>query len=192
MLNIVLFGPPGSGKGTQSEHLIKQFELIHLSTGDILRVEIAAQTELGIEAQKKMDKGELVPDEVVISMISGIIERNKDAKGFIFDGFPRTIAQAESLDEMLSAHSTKVNLLIMLDVDEDEIKKRLILRGEKSGRGDDINIDIITNRINVYRLQTKPVSKYYKKQGKSFPINGMQTEEEVYSDIAHVMGKFVK
>jgi adenylate kinase len=192
MLNIVLFGPPGSGKGTQSEHLIKQFELIHLSTGDILRVEIAAQTELGVEAQKRMDKGELVPDEVVISMISKIIEKNKNAKGFIFDGFPRTQAQAEALDEMLLVHSTKVDLLVMLDVDEEVLKKRLILRGEKSGRADDVNIEIITNRINVYRSLTKPVSKYYKKQGKSFPINGMQTEAEVYSDISHVMRKFVK
>ncbi|MBI5542037.1 MAG: adenylate kinase [Bacteroidia bacterium] len=192
MLNIVLFGPPGSGKGTQSERLIKDYQLIHLSTGDILRTEIAAQSQLGIEAQKKMDKGELVPDSVVISMISGIIEKNSNAKGFIFDGFPRTQAQAEALDEMLAIHFTKVDLLLMLDVDEEVLKKRLVLRGEKSGRGDDVNIDIITNRINVYRSQTKPVSKYYKKQGKSFPINGMQTEEEVYSDIVHVMGKFVK
>lgn len=190
MLNIVLFGPPGSGKGTQSEHLIKQFELIHLSTGDILRTEIAAQSQLGTEAKKRMDKGELVPDEVVISMISGIIEKNKDTKGFIFDGFPRTIAQAEALDEMLSTHSTKVDLLIMLDVDEEVLINRLALRGEKSGRGDDVDINIIHNRIDVYRSQTKPVSKYYKKQGKSFPINGMQTEDEVYSDIAHVMCKF--
>ncbi len=192
MLNIVLFGPPGSGKGTQSEHLIKQFSLVHLSTGDILRSEIAAQSQLGNEAKKIMDKGELVPDEVVIGMISGIIERNKDAKGFIFDGFPRTIAQAEALDVMLTKHSTKVNLLIMLDVDEEVLIKRLVIRGEKSGRKDDVDINIIHNRINVYRSQTKPVSKFYKKQGKSFPINGMQTEEEVYSDIEHVMHKFVK
>jgi adenylate kinase len=192
MLNIVLFGPPGSGKGTQSERLIQNYGLKHLSTGDILRVEIAAKSELGLEAKKRMDKGELVPDEVVIEMISGIIAKNKDAKGFIFDGFPRTQAQATALDEMLSKHSTKVDLLLMLDVDEEVLKKRLILRGEKSGRGDDVNMEIITNRINVYRSQTKPVSKYYKKQGKSFPINGMQTEEEVYSDIAHVMSKFVK
>lgn len=192
MLNIVLFGPPGSGKGTQSERLIKQFSLVHLSTGDILRSEIAAQSQLGNEAKKIMDKGELVPDEVVIGMISGIIERNKDAKGFIFDGFPRTIAQAEALDVMLTKHSTKVNLLIMLDVDEEVLIKRLVIRGEKSGRKDDVDINIIHNRINVYRSQTKPVSKFYKKQGKSFPINGMQTEEEVYSDIEHVMHKFVK
>ncbi len=192
MLNIVLFGPPGSGKGTQSERLILNYGLKHLSTGDILRSEIAAQTKLGIEAKQRMDKGELVPDSVVIGMISSIIEKNKNAKGFIFDGFPRTIAQAEALDKMLTTHSTKVELLIMLDVDEEVLKKRLTLRGEKSGRKDDVSEEVIANRINVYRTQTKPVSKYYKRQGKSFPINGMQTEEEVYSDIAHVMNKFVK
>ena len=192
MLNVVLFGPPGSGKGTQSERLIENYKLTHLSTGDILRQEIAAETELGLEARTRMNKGELVPDSVVIGMISSIIERTKDSNGFIFDGFPRTIAQAEALDEMLANHSMKVNLLIMLDVDEEELRKRLTLRGVKSGRGDDINVEVITNRINVYRTQTKPVSKFYKKQGKSFPINGMQTEEEVYSDIAHIMNKFVK
>ena len=192
MLNIVLFGPPGSGKGTQSESLIKNFGLIHLSTGDILRAELAAQTELGIEAKRSMDKGELVPDNVVIRMISGIIDKNKNSKGFIFDGFPRTLAQAKALDEMLLTHSTKVDLMIMLDVDEDELKKRLTLRGTKSGRGDDTNIEIIENRIKVYRQQTEPVFGYYRKQGKSFPVNGMQKEEAVYSDLSHVMSKFVK
>ena len=192
MLNVVLFGPPGSGKGTQSERLIENYKLTHLSTGDILRKEIAEETELGLEAKTRMNKGELVPDSVVIGMISSIIEKNKDSKGFIFDGFPRTIAQAEALDEMLAKHQLKVDLLIMLDVDEEELRKRLTLRGVKSGRGDDINVEVITNRINVYRNQTKPVSKYYKKQGKSFPINGMQVESEVYSDIAHIINKFIK
>lgn len=192
MLNIVLFGPPGSGKGTQSESLIKNFGLIHLSTGDILRGELAAQTELGLEAKRSMDKGELVPDNVVIRMISGIIEKNKNSKGFIFDGFPRTMAQAIALDEMLLTHSTKVDLMVMLDVDEDELKKRLTLRGTKSGRCDDTNIEIIENRIKVYRQQTEPVFGYYRKQGKSFPVNGMQIEAEVYSDLKHIMCKFVK
>jgi len=191
MLNIVLFGPPGSGKGTQSERLIKQFELIHLSTGDILRAQIAEKTKLGLEAKQIMDRGELVPDNVVVGMISGIIENNKNAKGFIFDGFPRTIAQAEALDEMLIIHSTKVNLLLMLDVEEEVLIKRLTLRGEKSGRKDDVDINIIQNRINVYHSQTKPVLEYYKKQGKAFQINGVQTEEEVYSDIIQVIGKVV-
>jgi adenylate kinase len=192
MLNIVLFGPPGSGKGTQSESLIKNFGLIHLSTGDILRGELAAQTELGLEAKRSMDKGELVPDNVVIRMISGIIEKNKNSKGFIFDGFPRTMAQALALDEMLLTHSTKVDLMVMLDVDEDELKKRLTLRGTKSGRCDDTNIEIIENRIKVYRQQTETVFGYYRKQGKSFPVNGMQVEAEVYSDLKHIMCKFVK
>jgi len=191
MLNIVLFGPPGSGKGTQSERLIKQFELIHLSTGDILRAQIAEKTKLGLEAKQIMDRGELVPDNVVVGMISGIIENNKNAKGFIFDGFPRTIAQAEALDEMLIIHSTKVNLLLMLDVEEEVLIKRLTLRGEKSGRKDDVDINIIQNRINVYHSQTKPVLEYYKKQGKAFQIKGVQTEEDVYSDIIQVIGKVV-
>ena len=191
MLNIVLFGPPGSGKGTQSERLIKQFELIHLSTGDILRAQIAEKTKLGLEAKQIMDIGELVPDNVVVGMISGIIENNKNAKGFIFDGFPRTIAQAEALDEMLIIHSTSVTLLLMLDVEEEVLIKRLTLRGEKSGRKDDVDINIIQNRINVYHSQTKPVLEYYKKQGKAFQINGVQTEEDVYSDIIQVIGKVV-
>jgi len=191
MLNIVLFGPPGSGKGTQSERLIKNYNLVHLSTGDILRSEIAAKSNLGLEAKSIMDKGELVPDNVVIGMISGIIEKNKNAKGFIFDGFPRTIAQADALDKMLITHNTKVNTLIMLEVAEEELKKRLMLRGEKSGRGDDVDINIIQNRINVYRAQTEPVAGFYKNQKKYFPINGMQTEEEVYTDIAKVMNIFV-
>ena len=191
MLNIVLFGPPGSGKGTQSERLIKQFELIHLSTGDILRAQIAEKTKLGLEAKQIMDRGELVPDNVVVGMISGIIENNKNAKGFIFDGFPRTIAQAEALDKMLIIHSTSVTLLLMLDVEEEVLIKRLTLRGEKSGRKDDVDINIIQNRINVYHSQTKPVLEYYKKQGKAFQINGVQTEEEVYSDIIQVIGKVV-
>ncbi len=192
MLNIVLFGPPGSGKGTQSERIITEFGLKHLSTGDILRSEMSAGTPLGLQAKKSMEKGELVADEVVIGMISGILERNKDAKGFIFDGFPRTLAQAKALDDMLLTHSTKVHLMLMLDVDEDELKKRLSLRGEKSGRSDDVDINIIQNRINVYKKQTEPVFSYYRKSGKSFPVNGMQTEEQVYSDIAYVMSKFVK
>ena len=191
MLNIVLFGPPGSGKGTQSERLIKQFELIHLSTGDILRAQIAEKTKLGLEAKQIMDRGELVPDNVVVGMISGIIENNKNAKGFIFDGFPRTIAQAEALDKMLIIHSTSVTLLLMLDVEEEVLIKRLTLRGEKSGRKDDVDINIIQNRINVYHSQTKPVLEYYKKQGKAFQIKGVQTEEDVYSDIIQVIGKVV-
>ena len=149
MLNIVLFGPPGSGKGTQSERLIKQFELIHLSTGDILRAQIAEKTKLGLEAKQIMDKGELVPDNVVVGMISGIIENNKNAKGFIFDGFPRTIAQAEVLDKMLIIHSTNVALLLMLDVEEEVLIKRLTLRGEKSGRKDDV--DILAKQMRMFR-----------------------------------------
>jgi len=191
MLNIVLFGPPGSGKGTQSEKIISEFNLKHLSTGDILRNEISAGTTLGLQAEKSMKKGELIADEVVIEMISEILQKNKDSKGFIFDGFPITIAQAKALDEMLLTHSTQVNLMIMLDVDDDELKNRLLLRSDKLGRSDDIDINIIAKRIKVYKEQTEPVFGYYRKLGKSFPVNGMQTEEQVYSDIHHILQKFI-
>lgn len=190
MLNIVLFGPPGSGKGTQSERIIKNYGLIHLSTGDILRNEINAGTPLGLEAKTSMDKGELVPDTVVIGMISNIISEKKDSKGFIFDGFPRTIAQAQALDAMLNGHGLEVNMMLMLDVDEDELKKRLTLRGGKSGREDDINPDVIQKRINVYHEQTEPVFRHYRKLGKSFPVNGMQTEENVFADLDYILNKF--
>src|SRR5690242_2759715 len=137
MLNLVLFGPPGAGKGTQSQKLIEKYQLVHLSTGDILRNEIANGTGLGLEAKKLMDQGVLVPDEVVIGMISNKLDANKDAKGFIFDGFPRTVAQAEALDELLESKSTSITGMIALDVDDEELQTRLLLRGKDSGRPDD-------------------------------------------------------
>jgi len=179
MLNIVLFGPPGAGKGTQAEYLINSFGLIHLSTGDLLRSEIAAGTKLGLEAKAFMDKGELVPDAVVIGMIKSRLEANKEAKGFIFDGFPRTVDQARALDELLNANSTPISGMLSLEVEKQELIDRLLSRGKISGRADDQDQSIIENRINVYNEKTSPLIEYYEKQGKHFGINGMGTIEEI-------------
>src|ERR1700739_4699516 len=164
MLNLVLFGPPGSGKGTQSQKLIEKYGLIHLSTGDLLRSEISQGTELGLEAKKLMDHGILVPDEVVIGMISHKLDANKDAKGFIFDGFPRTVAQAEELDELLASKGENISGMIALEVDDEELEHRLLLRGKNSGRADDANPDVIRKRIKEYNNKTAPVAQFYKKQ----------------------------
>src|SRR6476661_8473026 len=160
MLNIVLFGPPGAGKGTQSEKLINTFQLIHLSTGDILRAEVAAKTALGIEAKKLMDRGFLVPDEVVIAMIENKIDARPDAKGFIFDGFPRTTNQAEALDKMLLEKGTSITMMVALEVEDDELVRRLLERGKISGRADDQNEAIIRNRIVEYNKKTAPLKEY--------------------------------
>jgi adenylate kinase len=183
MLNIILFGPPGAGKGTQSDKMIEKLQLVHLSTGDILRAEIAAQTELGKKAKTFMDKGELVPDEVVIGMIKAKISINMSAPGFIFDGFPRTVAQAEALDKMLGDLQIPISGLVALDVEHNELVKRLLGRGKESGRADDQDINIIENRINVYNNSTLPVMDYYKKQGKLNLIDGMGTIEDIFARI---------
>ena len=180
MLNVVLFGPPGAGKGTQAEKIIEMYNLIHLSTGDILRGELAAETSLGLEAKKYMDKGELVPDEVVIGMIESKINRNPDAAGFIFDGFPRTTAQAKALDDLLLKKGTPVTAMIMLTVEREELIKRLLNRGRDSGRSDDQDISIVENRINVYNNETAPVIDYYEKQDKYIPVQGMGTIEDIF------------
>ena len=181
MLNIVLFGPPGAGKGTQAAKLLEKYQLVHLSTGDILRSELAAQTELGIEAKKYMDKGELVPDAVVIGMIEGKIDQNANAKGFIFDGFPRTTAQAEALSEMLNQKGTPITLMLALEVEKDELIKRLLLRGKDSGRSDDRDQSIIDNRIKVYNNETAPVQHFYEAEGKFKGVNGMGSIEEIFN-----------
>ena len=187
MLNLVLFGPPGAGKGTQSEKLIKKYELVHLSTGDILRGELAAKTELGVEAKKFMEKGELVPDSVVIGMIEGKIDQNPDAPGFIFDGFPRTTAQAHALDEMLSKKETSISIMVALEVEHEELVKRLLNRGKDSGRADDQDKSIIENRIKVYNNETAPVIDYYDAQGKFRGVNGMGSIDEIFSRICDVV-----
>jgi adenylate kinase len=181
MLNIVLFGPPGAGKGTQSEKLIEKFQLIHLSTGDLLRSEIAQQTELGMQAKLLMDKGELVPDAVVIGMIRSKLEQNQEANGFIFDGFPRTAAQAEALDNLLSEKNTSINCMLALEVDNEELTKRLLLRGKDSGRADDQNEEIIRNRIKEYNNKTAPLKDFYSTQNKFHAVNGIGSIDEIFN-----------
>ncbi|MCT4673108.1 MAG: adenylate kinase [Prolixibacteraceae bacterium] len=179
MLNLVLFGPPGAGKGTQAEYLIKDFDLNHVSTGDLLRSEIAAETELGLKAKAFMDNGDLVPDEVVIGMIGSKLEANKDAKGFIFDGFPRTVAQAQALDQLLTDHSTSVAAMLSLEVEKEELMKRLLNRGLTSGRSDDQDSSIIENRINNYNEKTAPLKDFYGAQSKLHSIEGQGSIEEI-------------
>ena len=180
MFNLILFGPPGSGKGTQSEKLIAKYNLKHLSTGDLLRSEISRKTPLGIEAKKFMDKGQLVPDEVVIGMISYALDDNPLANGFLFDGFPRTSAQAQALDKLLELKHTSINVMLALDVSEEELVKRLVKRGETSGRTDDSNEQVIRTRIIEYNKKTSPVAEYYKKANKVVMIKGEGTVEEIF------------
>lgn len=189
MLNLVLFGPPGAGKGTQAGFLINRFGLIHLSTGDLLRSEIATGAKLGLEAKAFMDKGELVPDAVVIGMIKSKLEANEDAKGFIFDGFPRTVEQANALDELLNENGTPISGMLSLEVEKQELIDRLLSRGKSSGRADDQDQTVIENRINVYNEKTSPLIEYYKKQSKHFGINGMGTIEEIAERLEEVVGK---
>ena len=183
MFNLILFGPPGSGKGTQSENLIKKYGLKHLSTGDLLRSEIAAQTPLGLEAKKLMDKGQLVPDEVVIGMISSALDNNPQAKGFLFDGFPRTVAQAEALDKLLKLKGTEISAMIALLVGEEELVKRLLNRGLTSGRSDDTNEEVIRARIIEYRNKTSVVADYYKQFEKFAEVKGEGSIEEIFESL---------
>ena len=180
MLNIILFGPPGAGKGTQSEKLIDKYKLVHLSTGDILRSEIAAGTALGLEAKKIMDQGILVPDEVVIGMISSKLDQNPDANGFIFDGFPRTIAQAKALDKLLQEKGTPISMMLAMEVEDQELEKRLLGRGKDSGRADDQNVDVIRKRIKEYNDKTLPLRDYYSAQHKFYSVYGIGTIDEIF------------
>ncbi|HWZ16297.1 MAG TPA: adenylate kinase [Mucilaginibacter sp.] len=190
MLNLVLFGPPGAGKGTQSQKLIEKYGLIHLSTGDLLRGEISQGTELGLEAKKLMDAGILVPDEVVIGMISHKLDANKNAKGFIFDGFPRTVAQAEALDALLETKKAPISGMVALEVTDDELEHRLLLRGKASGRPDDANPEVIRKRIKEYNDKTAPVAGFYKNQHKFKSINGIGSIEEIFDAIASVISSY--
>lgn len=190
MLNLVLFGPPGAGKGTQSQKLIEKYGLIHLSTGDLLRGEIAQGTDLGLEAKKLMDHGALVPDEVVIGMISHKLDANKNAVGFIFDGFPRTVAQAEALGKLLQSKNEAISGMIALEVDDEQLEHRLLLRGKDSGRPDDANPDVIRRRIKEYNDKTAPVADFYKKQNKFYSVNGVGSIEDIFDAICAIIEKW--
>lgn len=183
MLNLILFGPPGSGKGTQAEKLIDKYNLFHISTGDMFRYELSNNTELGQLARSYMDKGQLVPDSVTISMLKKRVEDNPHVKGFIFDGFPRTTPQAEALDALLAEKGESISALIELSVDEDEIVKRILLRGQSSGRADDNDESIIRKRITVYRSETTPVADYYGQFGKSHKIKGIGSINDIFSNL---------
>jgi len=180
MLNIVLFGPPGAGKGTQSEKIIERYKLIHLSTGDLLRTEVANKTTLGLEAKKLMDQGLLVPDEIVIGMIDARLKSNANSNGFIFDGFPRTVAQADALDRLLAEHHSSITMMLALEVEEEELIRRLLNRGKESGRPDDQNESIIRKRIQEYTSKTSLLKKYYSDQGKYSGVNGVGTVDEIF------------
>lgn len=188
MLNIVLFGPPGSGKGTQSEKIIEKYGLKHISTGDLLREEVAGQTELGLQAKAIMDKGELVSDGIVIGMIRNKLEEHKDGPGFIFDGFPRTVDQARDLRKALTDYDERVCVMISLEVAREELVKRLLLRGQQTGRSDD-NLETINNRIDVYNKQTKPVTYYYQKMRKHAAVDGTGSIDEIFDRIVEVISR---
>jgi adenylate kinase len=192
MLNLVLFGPPGAGKGTQAEFLTESYKLIHLSTGDLLRSEIAGKTPLGMEAKRYMDKGELVPDAVVIGMIRSKLEANPGANGYVFDGFPRTVSQAEALDALLEEKGSPVSGMLSLEVERLELINRLLGRGLMSGRSDDLDQEVIENRIRVYGEKTAPLIEYYEKQGKYFSINGMGSILEIAGRLKNTVDKLVK
>ena len=179
MLNIVLFGPPGAGKGTQSERLIAEFSLVHLSTGDIFRLNMKNETDLGQLAKSYIQKGQLVPDEVTINMLKAEVQKNESARGFIFDGFPRTNAQAKALDNLMNGMGESISTMISLEVDEIELRNRLTERAKVSGRADDADPAVIQNRIDVYRKETAPVKDYYSSQKKCVMIDGMGTIDEI-------------
>lgn len=189
MINLILFGPPGAGKGTQSDLIKDKFDLVHLSTGDMFRFHLKNDTELGQLARGYMDKGELVPDQVVIDMIDAKLEEEKDAKGFIFDGFPRTTEQAVALDKLLADKNWGITHMLSLEVDEDELVKRLLLRGKDSGRKDDQDESIIRNRMSVYNEQTAPLIDFYKKQGKHQAIEGVGSIDDISGKIADALRK---
>ena len=187
MYNLVLFGPPGAGKGTQSEMIIEKFNLTHISTGDLFRKHLGEGTELGKLAQKYMDEGNLVPDEVVIKMVELKITTENNTNGFIFDGFPRTVTQAKALDQLLEKEGTEISGMILLDVDEFELINRIMLRGKSSGRSDDQDINKVNNRIKVYKKETLPVATYYEEQGKLNKIVGVGSVDNIFSDISEVI-----
>ncbi len=187
MINLILFGPPGSGKGTQAARLVEKYRLVHISTGDLFRYEMSNDTPLGLQAKAYMAKGELVPDEVTIGMLRNKVEAHPEADGFIFDGFPRTIPQAEALDNLLAEKNTDIRCLMALQVDDDEIVHRIKLRGASSGRSDDNDEAIIRNRIAVYKSDTTPVYDYYARQEKSHSINGVGEIDDIFARLCEIV-----
>lgn len=188
MLNVVIFGAPGSGKGTQSELIIKEYDLSHISTGDVLRAEIKGETELGKIAKGYIEKGQLVPDELIVDMLAKVLDSKAGSKGVIFDGFPRTIPQAKALKEMLNKRGTDVSVMLNLQVEEEELINRLLERGKVSGRSDD-NLETIKSRLDVYHNQTAPLADYYVGEGKHVGIHGMGTVEEIFGRIKEAVNK---
>ena len=189
MFNLILFGPPGSGKGTQSDKLVEKYGLVHLSTGNLLREEIANKTPLGKEAKKFIDHGQLVPDEVVIGMVDSFFDRHKDVNGFLFDGFPRTVAQAQALDKLLTLKKTDIAVVLALDVTEAELINRLLNRGKTSGRSDDSDENVIKKRFAVYTNETSPVADYYKKSRKFKSIHGEGSVDEINAALRQAIDK---
>ncbi|HEX7844207.1 MAG TPA: adenylate kinase [Chitinophagaceae bacterium] len=191
MFNLILFGPPGSGKGTQSERLVEKYGLVHLSTGNLLREEMAQKTPLGLEAKSFMDKGQLVPDEVVIGMVDSYFDKNQNG-GFLFDGFPRTVAQAVALDKLLELKKTEIALVLALEVGEDELVKRLLNRGKTSGRSDDTDESVIRKRFSVYSNETTPVADHYRKAKKFSAVKGEGSVDEIFDAACAVIDKKMK
>lgn len=191
MLNIVIFGPPGSGKGTQSANIVEKYQLVHLSTGDLLREEMAKNSPLGIEVRKFIDKGLLVPDEIIIRELYEKASEHLDGQGMIFDGFPRTLVQAEMLDQMLNERGIPVNLVLSVEVEEEELFNRMMGRAQDSGRSDD-QADVIRHRIEVYKNQTLPLIDYYRKQGKIAAINGMSPVPVVFQRITRAIDTYLE
>lgn len=191
MLNVILFGPPGSGKGTQAKKIIEKYGLIHISTGDLLRSEVAAGTQLGKQAKDIMDKGELVSDEIVIGMIKKKLMEHKSGNGFIFDGFPRTVEQARALRNALTDIDERISVMLSLEVPREELVKRLENRGKEEGRSDD-NLETINNRIDVYEKQTIPVTYYYEKMHKHVPVDGIGKIDQIFKRLVKVIDKMNK
>ncbi len=192
MLNIVLFGPPGAGKGTQAVKLVSKYNLVHLSTGDIFRANIKGGTELGTLAKSYMDKGDLVPDEVTIKMLESEVNKASSSKGFIFDGFPRTTAQAQALDKFLADKNIPIVLTLALEVDEEELTKRIILRGKDSGRVDDRDETIVRNRVKEYSTKTAPLKDFYKVQGKLKSIPGVGSIDQIFDELCNNINSVAK
>jgi len=188
MLNVVIFGAPGSGKGTQSEKLIEKYGLKHVSTGDLLRAEIKDKSQLGQMAESYMSRGQLVPDEVVIGMLEGLVQKNNHVKGFIFDGFPRTLAQGEALDALLTKYHEEVNVVLSLEVEDEELIVRLLKRGEISGRSDD-NRETIESRLRVYYDQTAPLKDFYEEQGKLVRIPGQGSIDDIFASMENILDR---